>query len=98
MKRIRKKFLTDIDNVLSKFHVEIIGLPENHYSVVSSSIILTNDIFQQIVDMFKELIKEEVGDFDSFASLIDVLLQDAADNGSVLGRTGTLKTRRRSRI
>ena len=72
-----EKFLTDIDNVLSKFHVEIIGLPENHYSVVSSSIILTNDIFQQIVDMFKELIKEEVGDFDSFASLIDVLLQDA---------------------
>lgn len=72
-----EKFLTDIDNVLSKFHVEIIGLPENHYSVVSSSIILTNDIFQQIVDMFKELIKEEVGDFDSFASLIDVLLQEA---------------------
>lgn len=71
-----EKFLTDVDNILSKFHVEIIGLPENHYSVVSSSIILTNDIFQQIVDMFKEIIKAEVGDFDSFTDLIDRLLKE----------------------
>ena len=72
-----EKFLTDIDDILSKFNVEIIGLPENHYSVVSSSMILTNDIFQQIVDMFKELIKEEAGDFDSFADLIDQLLTES---------------------
>lgn len=71
-----EKFLTDIDNILSKFNVEIIGLPENHYSVVSSSIILTNDIFKQIVDMFKEMMKEEVGDFDSFSALIDRLLKE----------------------
>lgn len=71
-----EKFMTDVDNILSKFNVEIIGLPENHYSVVSSSMILTNDIFRQVAEMFKDLIKEEVGDFDSFADLIDVLLKE----------------------
>lgn len=71
-----EKFMTDVDNILSKFNVEIIGLPENHYSVVSSSMILTNDIFRKVARMFKDLIKEEAGDFDSFADLIDVLLKE----------------------
>lgn len=71
-----EKFMTDVDNILSKFNVEIIGLPENHYSVVSSSMILTNDIFRKVARMFKDLIKEEAGDFGSFADLIDVLLKE----------------------
>lgn len=71
-----EKFLTEIDTLLSKFQIEVIGLPDNHYSVTSGAMVLTNDIFGQIVEMFKTMIKEEAGDFESFSALIDALLKE----------------------
>lgn len=66
----------DIGDVLEGFDVDILGLPADHYTYGASAFVLTNDIFKQIVELFKEMIDEYYGEFTTFKELIESLMKD----------------------
>lgn len=72
-----EKLAEDIGDVLEDWEVEILGLPEGHYTYSGGAIVLTQEIFQQIVELVKEIFGEEFGEFTTFKELIEKILADA---------------------
>ncbi|MGN0659083.1 MAG: hypothetical protein ACI4LA_05700 [Emergencia sp.] len=72
-----EKFLEEADGLLSGFTVRVNGLPEGHYVTGGSAVVITNEIYRQAVDMLRQILEEEVGQFDTFSGLIQQFLDDA---------------------
>lgn len=68
--------IEDLGYVLEGFDVEIVGLPEDHYTYSASAFVLTNEIFKEMVDMVKELIGSEYGEFTTFKELIEAFMKE----------------------
>ncbi len=74
--------LTEIDKLLSHFQVEVLGLPEGHYITQGTAVVITSEIYKQVIDMAIESAKELFGeDVTSFSQIIEKLL---AENGLTL--------------
>lgn len=75
-----EKTIRAIEKALGNFKLELIGDGTEHYTVEDDggAIILTNDIFQQIVSIIKEAYGYETDkEFESFASLIKEIMADS---------------------
>lgn len=68
--------LEDVDQLLSKFQVEVQGLPEGHYVSQGGALVITNEIYKQAIDVIRQALKEEGLEFDSFSELIKQVLSE----------------------
>lgn len=66
----------DVENLLTDVKITVEGLPEGHYVVDSSAVILTHEVFKEAVDLIMEAAKEELGEVNSFSELFDKLMKE----------------------
>lgn len=69
--------IEDVEMLLTKFQVEVQGLPEGHYVTQGGALVITNEIYRQAIDIIRQALKEEGVEFDSFSELIEKMLDDA---------------------
>lgn len=68
--------LEDVDQLLSRFQVEVQGLPEGHYVSEGGALVITNEIYKQAIDIIRQALQEEGMEFGSFSQLIEQVLSE----------------------
>jgi len=75
-----EQIIEEIDTLLNNYKVSLSGKHADHYIInngQSGAIIMTNDIFKQIVEIVKAYYKDQTGkDFTSFKDLFDQMFTD----------------------
>ena len=67
--------IDEVENLLTEVKITVEGLPENHYVVGSSAVILTHEICKQAINLIMEAAKEDIGEVSSFSELFDKLME-----------------------
>ena len=69
-------FFTDMMEILSCFKVRVTGLPEGHFTEEGACFIMTSKLFRTIMEMVKDIFAEMIADVDSYAEMLDLILED----------------------
>lgn len=68
--------LDDIEAALTRFKVDVEGLPEGHYTSEGGAVVITSEMIKQALDILREMLEEEYGEFDTFGGLIERILAE----------------------
>jgi len=71
-----EKLVTDIDDIMNNFSVELVGLPADHFTYQGGAFVITNEIFKQAVQILKDAYIEQNGSFTSFSDIIQSTLKE----------------------
>lgn len=68
-------FFTDMMEIFSCFKVRVTGLPEGHFTEEGTCYIMTSKLFRTIMEMVKDIFSEAIGQADSYAEMLDLILK-----------------------